>query len=531
MSRSRRKRKHLPPQRPAQPEPPRWRKFVHPAGYGLAAVLLGVAIYRLVVLSDEPAPPGADPGNWLAFTREMFGTPVKAAESVYFPVTLVVMQGLLAFFSPLVATKVLGVGASVLMGVPFYLILRRGCSSVLASGLTLAFLVAPYQNETLAFGGYPQLLAATFLLFTVYWLGDGLISGQRRSLLLAAASTALVAGTHHFTLIVMAPVILVFACALFLLERPDARSFLRNAGVWLGAAVLFGLLFLPWYVSFFTLVDGNPANPNGFSRTDIGGVINYVFGEERVLWTGLLLVAVALVWLPFRGGRSAAIRPAATALTVAPLLVFGVTNEVRTFQLVEPGIVLSLGVLVSLVEQHLSLTRVRPTMRGLEHATLGLGAVTLLILLVGGGNSRLTEARTVYQVVDDSALEALNWLQENSPPGALVVANESPYRISYAWWVEGFAERPTYSMIMPEFLSFAEEKEQSALAHRLLDSETPPEEVEAILRDTDIEYVFLDKRTGGKFRSLLSKASFYLSFENDHFAILRHPQETAKASP
>jgi hypothetical protein len=103
--------------------------------------------------------------------------------------------------------------------------------------------------------------------------------------------------------------------------------------------------------------------------------------------------------------------------------------------------------------------------------------------------------------------------------------------VSYAWWVEGYAERPTYSLIEPDYLSFAEEKEQSSLASRLLDEETPPSEVEAILQQTGIEYIFLDKRTGGRFKPLLSKSTFYLSLENEEFAILRHPQAQARTEP
>ncbi len=235
MSRKSRRRQSAVPngrRPPPQARPGGWTAYLNPSRYWLLAVLAGVAAYRFVVLADQPAPPGADPGNWLAFTHQLFGTPVKAAASVYFPVIPVLLKALLAFMPALMATKVLGVGVSVAMGIPFYLILRRGCSPLLSAGLTLAFLLAGYQEEVLIFGGYPQLLATTFLLFTVYWLMDGLISGRLRPLLLAAASTALVAGTHHFTLLLMPPTLLVLGAALFIQERPPIRPFLRNAGVW-----------------------------------------------------------------------------------------------------------------------------------------------------------------------------------------------------------------------------------------------------------------------------------------------------------
>jgi hypothetical protein len=136
-----------------------------------------------------------------------------------------------------------------------------------------------------------------------------------------------------------------------------------------------------------------------------------------------------------------------------------------------------------------------------------------------------------YQIVDSSALEALDWLRQETPSGTLVMANESPTRVSYAWWVEGYAERPAYSLIVPAFLSFAEEKEQSMLASRLIDESTSPSEVEAILQETGIEYVFLDKRTGGRFEPLLSKTTYELSLENENFAIVHLSRASAQAKP
>jgi len=369
------------------------------------------------------------------------------------------------------------------------------------------------------------------LLLTVYWLMDGLISGRRRSLLLAAGSTALTAGTHHFTLLAMVPTLLILGLALFAQERPNIRAFIRNVGLWAMAAALFAAIFLPWYVAFFSLMDGNPANPGDFSVLDMGAVTSYVFSENRPLWLVLLIVAGILPLVPSLGERADRIRPAALALVAGPLLFFAITSEVRTFQLIETGVIMSLALAAAAVEQHLSQTQVRVTIQHMERVSLGLATAALLIVIASSGHQRFMNQRVSYQIVDDSALEALDWLRERSPPGAVVVANESISRVSYAWWVEGLAQRPTYSLIEPQYLSFAEEREQSALATRLLARETPPDEVEALLQETGIEYIFLDKRTGGRFKPLLSKVTFYLSFENDHFGILRYPQPSARASP
>jgi hypothetical protein len=518
-------------QAPPQPQPRPWAAYLDPTRYALLAVLVGVAAYRFSVLAAEPAPPGADPGNWLAFTHGLFGSSVKAADSIYFPVVPVVLKFLLAFMPALMATKVLGVVASVAMGIPFYLILRRGCSRLFSAGLTLAFLLTGFQEETLSFGGYPQLLATTFLLLTVYWLMDGLVSGARRPLFLAAASTALVAGTHHFTLLLMAPTLLVLGAALFIQQRPGVRPFLRNAGVWALASAVFTLPFLPWYVNFLVLMEGNPSNATGFSLLDPNGVTSYVFAENRSFWVALLVVAAVLPFVPVFGERAGRLRPAVLALLGGSFIGFLLTSEVRIAQLLEAGAVLSLGLPVAAIEEHLGRTRVTLTVRQVERASLGLAVASLLMIVATSGHVRFGDGLARYQIVDSSALEALDWLRQQTPPGTLVMANESPTRVSYAWWVEGYAERPTYSLIVPDFLSFAEEKEQSMLATRLTDEATTPSEVEAILRETGIEYVFLDKRTGGRFEPLLSKTTYQLSLENDNFAIVHLFQASAQAKP
>jgi len=533
---SRRKRSVTRPRRlpSAEPQPRRWTwtEYLSPNRYALLAVLVGVAAYRLAVLADEPAPPGADPGNWLAFTHELFGTPVKAAKATYFPVLLVCLKSLLAFLPALMALKVVGVGTSVLVGVPFYLILRRALSPILCASLTLAFLLAGYQAELLTVGTYAQLLASTFFLFTVYWLMDGLVSGRRRPLLLAAASTALVAGTHHFTLVIMAPTLLVLAAVLFVQDRPEPRAFLRNAGVWALGTAVFTLPFLPWYIRFLTLMEGNPANANEFSVWDMGAVTNYVFHENRSFWLAMLVIAAALPLLPVIGRAGARIRPAAVALLAGPWLVFVATGEVRTFQAIEAGIILSLGIPAAAIERHISQAGLTVSVRQLERLTLGLALSALLLVLATSGHQRFVDQRKhLYQIVDHSALEALDWLRERTPPDATVLANDSLSNVSYAWWVEGYAQRPTYSLIAPPFLAFAEEKEQSVLATRLLEEDTPASEVEAILEETGIEYVFLDKRTGGRFKPLLSKTAYTLSLENEHFAVLHLPRAEVQRTP
>src|SRR5262245_55106488 len=93
MSSKRMRRNRAPYHQPvaAAPEPaPFWQRHQLAP---LAGVLVAMAVYRLVMMAGDPGPTGSDAGNWLAFSHELFGGHVKAADSMYFPVTLVLLKG------------------------------------------------------------------------------------------------------------------------------------------------------------------------------------------------------------------------------------------------------------------------------------------------------------------------------------------------------------------------------------------------------------------------------------------------------
>jgi hypothetical protein len=74
---------------------------------------------------------------------------------------------------------------------------------------------------------------------------------------------------------------------------------------------------------------------------------------------------------------------------------------------------------------------------------------------------------------------------------------------------------------MPAFLSFKEEREQAAIAQRMVDRTTPAAEVRDLLDEHKIDYLFIYKPGGGELQSLVDKVPVYLSHENDAFVVLR----------
>jgi hypothetical protein len=67
----------------------------------LFVLLIAISVYRWILLSGQAAPPGSDGGNWLAFSSELFGAKVRAADAAYPPLFPLLLRFTLLFFSPL----------------------------------------------------------------------------------------------------------------------------------------------------------------------------------------------------------------------------------------------------------------------------------------------------------------------------------------------------------------------------------------------------------------------------------------------
>ena len=62
------------------------------------------------------------------------------------------------------------------------------------------------------------------------------------------------------------------------------------------------------------------------------------------------------------------------------------------------------------------------------------------------------------------------------------------------WWVEGYAERPTYSAHDERFLAFPDERDQAEIANRIFSGSLSSEEVSNELLRIDAQYLVVDKR-------------------------------------
>jgi hypothetical protein len=76
------------------------------------------------------------------------------------------------------------------------------------------------------------------------------------------------------------------------------------------------------------------------------------------------------------------------------------------------------------------------------------------------------EIQEYYQAMSDPLYEAMQWVNANTPSNATVVTDAY-----YGWWFAGFAQRPTWSAVDPQYLSLSREFPIAQVATNLLDTD------------------------------------------------------------
>jgi hypothetical protein len=79
---------------------------------------------------------------------------------------------------------------------------------------------------------------------------------------------------------------------------------------------------------------------------------------------------------------------------------------------------------------------------------------------------RGTEISEFYQAMSEPGYEAIRWIRQQTPVGSVLVSDAY-----YGWWLSGFAQRPTFSAVPPQYLTLTREFEPAKIATRLLDTD------------------------------------------------------------
>lgn len=499
-----------------------WRGKALYAALGLCAA---VFLYRLSLLTGEGAPPGSDPGNWLALSHELFGERVKAAEVSYPPVAPALLKGLSLFFPPLVSVSLLGAFASVAMGVPFFLLVRQRTGALWALAFTLGFLFLGYSLDMLTWGGYPQLLGQGLLLCTLYFLGKGLVEGRRRSLWVAAVSAALTVGTSTIAAALLAVVLPLFVIYLAVQEKLDIRSTGRYLIEWGALTLCLSLLFLPEYYDYFRNASENRTwNLHGYTLGTSGAAFAYVLrawpGSIPDTWLPVGVAATLLLYCLWAGRPGSLLAPLAASLMAASLALFFTTFEVRVLGLLEVGLLAALAFLLWDLFVRLKHATVS---KGLIWAgRVGMVGVSLALIssLMVGGIRRMPDLLSFYRVLDDDVVEALDWLGRNVQPGSVVMPSTTPQGFNYTWWIEGYSRLPAYYSADPRWQPTFKDERRQIVVSREFFTGVSSLGVAALAEEHHIRYVFIDRRVVADYSKLV-EAGFVPAMENSTVVILQ----------
>lgn len=423
-------------------------------------------------------PPFHDGGNWLKMANAMMGTtyPMWEQTVLQYPP---LFSALLAFSiitlrDGLLAIKLMGTLVFALIPLAAYLLAKEVADSR-AAGLVAAWLMAfhPVFQEMFGWGGYPNALGLVFLLLSVYFILRAYREGRRRSFLGALVCSSLLVLSHHLSTIVFFSIALgLFAFYLWVRLRKDGC--LEGRGTrW--AAFSFAVasaVFLLWRAAAgpFQYVVFNPASLT--ARPFDADAFWWIFKSQPV--TALLFLASILGAFTLKlRGKLFELALLAT-WTLFPFIftqsyVFGIALDFKRFPLfsVPPLVVLS-SCSLSIVQGRLTASAVEINASGSNlrqsrqlqlqadpHALLIASILILLLcgmMFVGAAVQQSVFAYyhyvTDYAYSDKERAEALNWIRENTPSDAVVVADDA-----FGRWVEGLANRRVL-MALPPFQAF-----------------------------------------------------------------------------
>lgn len=490
----------------------------------LAVALLPTAAKLAVLLAyGGTAPPGSDGGNWLAFSKELFGGHVKAAEAAYPPLFpfLLWLGGHLT--RELLALKLLSLASTLAVGGAVYVLARPRIGNWPAAALAAAASSHPYAIEMLAWGGAPQLLGTAFLLPAAYLWVKGIGDSHPLSLAIAAVFGAVAAATHQLVAVEM---VLVFSLGAALVVTRKVISHDRKGAAQSLAAmrrvavvlIVMALVLALFYYRIVMNLAGDPTNPLEMGLFDSLLRIGRWHGDDWIWAAAFVLVLPCSVYLTVKGDRTAI---TSTVLCVSAGLVLLVTNEVRTVHLLETGLLLGSAPVAVLLTRRLRTGVLRRQTIGNARRLAVLGCLAGASLLIAGQGLRAASADfDWYRVIDRPAFDALEWIRSHRVPGEFAVAGENERGGIYGWWVEGVAMQPAYMAIEDRWLSYRQEIEQASVARQLVSPELTATDIAELASRCHIRYVMLDLNRDSSIRLRLTEAPFKSAFESGNIEVL-----------
>ena len=422
---------------------------------------------------------GIDPGNWLAFGRQLFGDGGKSTAGAYPPLVPVLLYVGQALVGPMLAAKILGIGSLVAVMIAAYVVSRHGMDTWFAVGVATTVGLSATITETVAWGGYPQNYAFAFLTLAALASARYLENGRRQHLLWTAASWSVVALAHHLYFVLSCIVVSLVWISWAIMLPPTRAMVRRTVGLAVAtfvACACFGPIFIDMRASGY-------APHLNYSELGRWRAFDYAIREAPWLWMIVLFVGLLHVGIGYRHRRSATWNVSA-ALVLGSLVMVAVTAESR---LVSP-LIMGASMGVGSVLQRLWIRS-----RGRAWHPLPLAAATALpTLLWPLTDARTTQVLEYYRVADQSLLNAAAFVDHNHREG-LVVARQDQRGWPVGWWFEGLTSAKIAVGGNARWIWFAQERANASLASLFFDHNRTGQQVVELARQEGVDLLVFRK--------------------------------------
>lgn len=468
-------------------------RFLSSWGSEVALLVLISAVVVVVHLAVPGlVPSGADGGNWLAISKDRSGLEVMSAEVSYLPLFPILLAAALAVASPIPALVFVALLAKTMLVLAVYSAARTlGRAYAVLAALLVG--VAGAQMEAFSWGGYAQLLGMAFGIGCVF-LFVRYLDTHRLSHLVGAGTLAVATLGTHSLIGGLLPAVVVVAAVHWLWVSVSRR------GEWFRALRIGGMIAAPLslvvLLMFMLASDSgiDPVlNPNALTILD---AMKHAVREAPIPW---MVVSFLAVWAAFQRGLSrhvGATLSVGTAWAVGGSAFLVVTGEPRGLLVAQVGLVLMAVCGFSEILWWAG----SGTRRGVgsfpqaKSRLVQLVGISMVSALVVAGLGSYVDASSWYRVVDRAELMALDRLASANQPQTLVLSARGHHGNPTGWWVEGYAENPTWTGVDLAFLAFPEEKQQAEVANSVFSGHLTDSEMTAVLEGSGAGFLIVDRR-------------------------------------
>ena len=429
---------------------PWWSELVIVGALAIAFIIVHIAIPGAV-------PSGTDPGGWLAMAKERFGVEVLAArDATYLPGFPLLIGALLVVTDSVLAITLAGVISKVALVLAVYLVVRPvGRGSAVAAAVMVGMSGA--HGELYAWGGFIQQLGTAMGVTAVFYLVRYIESRNIRHLVVSAVAVALTLFTHNLIGGLLVGALLVAAFHWLYLTRATRQRWLRGLVDAATLALPAGAFVVAYLAQWREAGRQTSLNPTDLTWAES---TVHTINEATIPWLVVTALALALCLSRRWSGPNAVTVAVGGSWVLVSLVFFFVIGEPRALLLTQMGLVMI--AVPGFAELFREAERQSITARD----ALGVVGVVLFLAVVASGYADYDAATDWYRVVDHEEIAALDRLVEASRPGDLVVASAGHHENQVGWWVQGYAERPTYPGGNVDFLASPQEREQGAEANR-----------------------------------------------------------------